>query len=446
MPRWGWWKEWGWRVLVHRGGGGGRLLWRLEMVMSWAPAGGGRRVARSGARKGRIGEDSAVDARKKAPEVDESEASDNYGKNDQVLRSEVGSLLQQERQTGNINSTNNFNNVSSPVNTVRSSFVNAASQTPINVAGPSASTNAFEEDSFEQFSPFKNAFSIPHVPIVTPIDYTRIFGNAYDDDVLEKEVDMNNVDSSYTIPEATMFLKDHPQDQAFYHVNVLLKTFNTSLALFTVGLGEMRKVNDFIAMDSKAQESSTKRTAEHLESNISKKQNVDENVELVIDDSEELKKCMEIVPDDGDEVLIEATPLSSRSPTIIDYKIHKEGKKNYFKIIRADDRFKKEKPVDDMDNLLFRTLKTMFKHHVEDTIWKYQQGLAKVKLFESYGVYCITMQSTIYYLLVKKVYPLTRNILHQLWSDVRIQVDHDVEMAYDLLRFIRKKLMEGYTP
>nr|GEX54831.1 hypothetical protein [Tanacetum cinerariifolium] len=214
---------------------------------------------------------------------------------------------------------------------------------------------------------------------------------------------------------------------------------------------EMRKVNDFIAMDSQAQESSTKRTAEHLESDISKKQKVDENVEQVIDDSEELKKCIEIVPDDGDEVIIEATPLSFRSPTIIDYKIHKEGKKTYFKIIRADvkDKFKKEKPVDDVDNLLFRTLKTMFEHHVEDTIWKYQQGLAMVKnwkLFESYGVYCITMQSKIYYLLVEKVYPLTRNILYQLWSDARLQVDHDVKMAYDLLRFIRKQLMEGYTP
>nr|GEW17296.1 putative reverse transcriptase domain-containing protein [Tanacetum cinerariifolium] len=63
----------------------------------------------------------------------------------------------------------------------------------------------------------------------------------------------------------------------------------------------------------------------------------DKNVEPVIDDTEELKKCMEIVPDNGDEVLIEATPISSRSPTIIDYKIYKEGKKNYFKIIIADD-------------------------------------------------------------------------------------------------------------
>nr|GEY91992.1 retrotransposon protein, putative, Ty1-copia subclass [Tanacetum cinerariifolium] len=62
----------------------------------------------------------------------------------------------------------------------------------------------------------------------------------------------------------------------------------------------------------------------------------DENVEPVIDDFEELRKCIEIVPDDGDEVLIEVTPISSRSPTIIYYKIHKEGKKTYFDIIRAD--------------------------------------------------------------------------------------------------------------
>nr|GFA15463.1 hypothetical protein [Tanacetum cinerariifolium] len=98
----------------------------------------------------------------------------------------------------------------------------------------------------------------------------------------------------------------------------------------------MTKVNDLMDMDSEAQESNTKRTAKHLESDISMKQKVDENVEPVIDDSEELKKCMEIVPDDGDEVLIEATPISFRSPTIIDYEIHKEGKKNYFKIIIAD--------------------------------------------------------------------------------------------------------------
>nr|GEX29703.1 hypothetical protein [Tanacetum cinerariifolium] len=54
------------------------------------------------------------------------------------------------------------------------------------------------------------------------------------------------------------------------------------------------------------------------------------------DDSVELKRCLETVPEDDDDVTIEATPLSSKSPIIIDYKIYKEGKKSYFKIIRAD--------------------------------------------------------------------------------------------------------------
>nr|GEU58036.1 uncharacterized mitochondrial protein AtMg00810-like [Tanacetum cinerariifolium] len=53
------------------------------------------------------------------------------------------------------------------------------------------------------------------------------------------------------------------------------------------------------------------------------------------DDTVELKRCLEIVHGD-DDVAIEATPLSSKSSTIVDYKIYREGKKSYFKIIRVD--------------------------------------------------------------------------------------------------------------
>nr|GFD28556.1 hypothetical protein [Tanacetum cinerariifolium] len=79
-----------------------------------------------------------------------------------------------ERQTEHINSTNSFNTVSSPVSTAGPSSVNAASPSPINAVGTPTSTNAFEEHPFEQFSPFKNAFSLPHVPIVNPINDTGI--------------------------------------------------------------------------------------------------------------------------------------------------------------------------------------------------------------------------------------------------------------------------------
>nr|GEV72512.1 hypothetical protein [Tanacetum cinerariifolium] len=154
--------------------------------------------------------DSAVDAGKKATKVDESQVSDNGRQDDQVTRSEFKGLLQQESHTKHTNSTNSFNTISSPVNTAGPSFVNAASPSPINLAGTPASTNAFEKHPFERFSPFKNAFTLLHVPIVTPINDTRIFGNAYDDEAVEKEIDMNNVVSSYTIPDAplTKFLKD----------------------------------------------------------------------------------------------------------------------------------------------------------------------------------------------------------------------------------------------
>nr|GEZ63828.1 hypothetical protein [Tanacetum cinerariifolium] len=72
------------------------------------------------------------------------------------------------------------------------------------------------------------------------------------------------------------------------------------------------------------QESSTKREGDELEQERSKKQKVENDKE-----SEELKKCLEIILDDGDDVTIDATPLSSKPPTIVDYKIYKEGKKNY---------------------------------------------------------------------------------------------------------------------
>ncbi|GJR82844.1 hypothetical protein Tco_0153629 [Tanacetum coccineum] len=100
-----------------------------------------------------------------------------------------------------------------------------------------------------------------------------------------------------------------------------------------------------------------------------------------------------------------------------------------------------------MDNLLLHNLKTMFEHHVEDNVWKIQQGLVKVlnwKLYDSCGVHYVTMQSMLFYLLVEKIYPLTNHTLHQMFNDVKLQVDYECEMAFELLRLVKKQLKEGY--
>nr|GEW95374.1 copia protein [Tanacetum cinerariifolium] len=184
-----------------------------------------------------------------------------------------------------------------------------------------------------------------------------------------------------------------------------------------------KRVNTFVDMDTEnveeslkknqaeVTEGSSKRAGQEIEKESAKKKKLakQEQAKVADDDTAELKRCLEIVPKDDDDVAIKATPLSSKSPTIVDYKIYIERKKSYFKIIRAygnlknyltfgtmfknfkredlevlrsivKERFKKSKPVDDMENLLFQTLKIMFEPHVEDIIWKYQQGAVKLVL------------------------------------------------------------------
>ncbi|GJT22714.1 hypothetical protein Tco_0892651 [Tanacetum coccineum] len=57
----------------------------------------------------------------------------------------------------------------------------------------------------------------------------------------------------------------------------------------------------------------------------------------------ELQRLIEVVPD-KEEVAIDAIPLATKPPSVVDYKIHKEGKKTYYQIIRADGSLKSTSP------------------------------------------------------------------------------------------------------
>nr|GFC24012.1 hypothetical protein [Tanacetum cinerariifolium] len=98
-----------------------------------------------------------------------------------------------------------------------------------------------------------------------------------------------------------------------------------------------------------------------------------------------------------EEVAIDAISVVVKSPWIVDWKIHKEGKKIYYQIMRADGksqmylifsqmlksfdmedlkdlyklvkaRYGSTRPVENMDYLLWNDLKTIFEPHVEDEI------------------------------------------------------------------------------
>ncbi|GKB14981.1 putative ribonuclease H-like domain-containing protein [Tanacetum coccineum] len=68
------------------------------------------------------------------------------------------------------------------------------------------------------------------------MDNTGIFGNAYDDEDLEEEVDMNNVISSYLVPHTsfTKFHKDHPEDQGQIDKTLFIKRHKNDIQLVQV--------------------------------------------------------------------------------------------------------------------------------------------------------------------------------------------------------------------
>ncbi|GKB31017.1 hypothetical protein Tco_0870418 [Tanacetum coccineum] len=112
-------------------------------------------------------------------------------------------------------------------------------------------------------------------------------------------------------------------------------------------------------------EGSSKRAGEELEQESTKKQKVDEDK-----DTAELQCLIEVIPDE-EEVVIDVVPLATKSLKIVGWKIHKEGKKSYYQIMRADG--KSQILVEELDLVLWNDLKTMFEPHVEDGIWKLQQ-------------------------------------------------------------------------
>ncbi|GJU34303.1 hypothetical protein Tco_1182657 [Tanacetum coccineum] len=100
---------------------------------------------------------------------------------------------------------------------------------------------------------------------------------------------------------------------------------------------------------------------------------------------------MEVMPDEEEDVI----PLAVKSSSIVYWKIHKEGKKSYYQIIRTNGsskmylvsshmlkifdredletlyklvkaKYGSTRPVEDLDLVLYGDLKTMFEPHVED--------------------------------------------------------------------------------
>ncbi|GJR30604.1 hypothetical protein Tco_1106836 [Tanacetum coccineum] len=220
-----------------------------------------------------------------------------------------------------------------------------------------------------------------------------------------------------------------------YKLNDLkLKIFDSIQEMFDRAF---KRVNTFEDFRTDLVEGKEKRARTELAQGITKKQKVEDDKEIA-----GLKQSLEIIPDE-EEVEIDAIPLAVKSPSIVDWKIHKQGRKSYYQIMRADGKsqmymifshmlksiemedletlytllkakYKSTRPVEDLDLVLWNDLKTMFEPHVENNI----------------------------YMLVEKKYPLTPSTLTMMLEN-KLMIDYESEMAYQLLKFIIKQLKKS---
>ncbi|GJY74686.1 reverse transcriptase domain-containing protein [Tanacetum coccineum] len=127
------------------------------------------------------------------------------------------------------------------------------------------------------------------------------------------------------------------------------------------------------------QESSSKRAGDELEQEKAKKQKIDEDQEEA-----KLKELIKVISDE-EGVAIDAIPLSTKPPSIVDYKIIKEGKINIYQIIRADRSSKRYSAIIHM-------LKNFDREDLE-TLWKLVKARHGISSVECYW-YKVTTAGT----------------------------------------------------
>nr|GEU75141.1 hypothetical protein [Tanacetum cinerariifolium] len=229
-----------------------------------------------------------------------------------------------------------------------------------------------------------------------------------------------------------------------------------------------KQVEDFIPMGSKEETERLKRKGLNLEKEQVKKQKSSEEAPKTETSTEEfteekMKEMMQLVQ--VEDVYVQA--LQVKHP-IIDWKVHTEGQRSYWQIIRLGGSsacykffvvLLKQPDREDLNQLwalvkeylsirpatcekemeLWVELKRMYEPDPEDQLWTMTQDFMHApvewKLYDLSGVHHLTAKDREIFMLVEKDYPLRKGLALVMIS-YKLQVENYSQMAEDLIRKI----------
>ncbi|GJU01934.1 hypothetical protein Tco_1112272 [Tanacetum coccineum] len=196
----------------------------------------------------------------------------------------------------------------------------------------------------------------------------------------------------------------------------------------------VKQLDTYVPMNFVATKESLKRFGEELQTKITKKLKFDD------EDSDEANE-----KDDstlGTKIPINPIPVATKSPSITNYKIIKQGRKGVYQIVREngtdmvyisfgamltdisrDDltelykiairKHGMNEPEDEFKKVLWEYLKNMFEEPLSTySIWSLpgQQRIICWRYYDAYRVHCLNLESVDVYMLIERKYPLSAEV------------------------------------
>ncbi|GJV56362.1 hypothetical protein Tco_1457367 [Tanacetum coccineum] len=231
------------------------------------------------------------------------------------------------------------------------------------------------------------------------------------------------------------------------------------------------KIDTFVLINLEATKAKLKRYGEELQTKTSKKQRFDDKDVPVIGDKV-TKSAQEDSETDKEESVeaMNPTPLTTKSNSVVNWKIFQQGQRSVYQIIRANgvdtvymsfgamikdftredlielyrlvmQKYGTNRPEDAYDRVLWSDLRTMFDPPLnEDAIWSLplQQKMVSWRYYDKCEVHCLTLEACTIYMLADRKYPLSKEAC-QVMLKMKLLDGKMNEVCYKLLKMIEKQ-------
>ncbi|GKA22385.1 hypothetical protein Tco_0708347 [Tanacetum coccineum] len=161
-------------------------------------------------------------------------------------------------------------------------------------------------------------------------------------------------------------------------------------------------------------------------------------------EKEELKAYLDLVPKEEFSMEIESLDGGSKNYKIFSEMLNNFDRQDVIDLHRlVEERYATSRP-EGYDLMLWGDLKIIFQPDEEDEVRRHQHeyNLISWRLFDLCGIHILLMDNGIaIHMMIENKYPLTQEMLLKMLSK-KLEVDHENERAFELLRFIRSQVQK----